>query len=391
VINAIVTDPAVLAARTPSDLAMYLRSQQWRLDARNGIAARWTKVVGDDEFEVAQPLDSDLRDYASRVHDVVETLALVERRSELDILDHLSRVSTDVHLVRIFPADEAPGMIGLDDGVQAYESLRGLVTAAAYSVGAKQPRAVQPARKPTEFLEYLRGVRIGPSAAGSFVLSMHTPVPPKLSTEPPSSTDAPEIDEPLAEPFERQVSLRIYDAVRAAYQAANAALVDPDGLAAFTEGVASGISANLCEALVGLAGPAAHPLELSMMLAPSRPSRRRPTPIRFRRDHFAVLESAAAELRARSAEEDSVVVGNVVRLYRESSAGTGEVSIAGTVDGEDRLRRIWVELAGDDYETAVRAHTDMRLVSVQGDIVRRGTRSYLTRPSKFRMLPDLAG
>jgi hypothetical protein len=72
---------------------------------------------------------------------------------------------------------------------------------------------------------------------------MYTPVPPKLS-------DAPEIDEPLAEPFERQVSLRIYDGVQAAYHAANAALVGPDGLAAFTAGVASGISANLCEALV---------------------------------------------------------------------------------------------------------------------------------------------
>ena len=387
-INAIVTDRAVLAAQTPSDLAMYLRSQQWRLETRNGVAARWTKVVGEDEFEVAQPLDSDLRDYAARVHDVIETLAVVEQRSELDILEHMSRVSTDVHVVRIFPADEVPGLIGLDDGVQAFESLRGLVTAAAYSVAAKQPRAVQPARKPAEVLEYLRGVRIGPSAAGSFVLSMHTPVPPKLSTE---LSAAPEIDDPRSEPFERQVSLRVYDAVQAAFHTANAALVDPDGLTAFTEGVASGISANLCEALVGLAGPTAHPIELSLMLAPSRPSRRRPTPIRFRRDHFAVLESAAVELRARSAEEDSVVVGNVVRLYRESSAGTGEVSIAGTVDGEDRLRRIWVELAGEDYEAAVRAHTDMRLVSVQGDIVRRGTRSYLTRPSKFRTLPDSAG
>jgi hypothetical protein len=387
-INAIVTDPAALAARTPSELAMYLRSHDWQLESRNGIAAQWTKTVDDDEFQIAQPLDSELRDYASRVHDVVETLALVERRSELDILDHISRVSTDVHLVRIFPSDEAPGMIGLDDGVQAYESLRSLVTAAAYSVSAKQQRAVQPARKPTEVLDFLRGVRIGPSAAGSFVLSMHTPVPPKLSVDPPSLFDGSGVEEPLAEPFERQVSLRVYDAVHAAYAAANAALVDPDGLAAFTDGVASGISANLCEALVGLAGPAAHPVELSLTLAPSRPSRRRLSPIRFRRDHFAVLQSAAEELRARSAEEDSILTGNVVRLYRESSSDTGEVSIAGTVDGEDRLRRVWVELAGEDYETAVRAHTDMRLVTVRGDIVRRGTRSYLTRPSKFRTLPD---
>jgi hypothetical protein len=53
-------------------------------------------------------------------------------------------------------------------------------------------------------------------------------------------------------------------------------------------------------------------------VAPSRPARRHLAPIRFRRDRFAVLAPAAAELRAHSAEEDSVVVGNVVRLYRES-------------------------------------------------------------------------
>lgn len=74
-----------------------------------------------------------------------------------------------------------------------------------------------------------------------------------------------------------------------------------------------------------------------------------------------------------------MLVGNVVRLYREGSTASGEVSVAGTVEGEDRLRRVWVELAGDDYETAVRAHRDMRLVSVRGDIVRRGSRSYLSR------------
>jgi hypothetical protein len=322
---------------------------------------------------------------------VVQVLAVVEGRSELDVLEHISRVSTDVHLVRVFPADEAPGMIGLDDGVQAYESLRNLITAAAYSVSAKQQRAVQPARKPAEVLDYIRGVRVGPSAVGSFVLSVHTPVSPRLSAGPASLFADSGLEEPVVEPFERQVSLRIYDAVHAAHGAANAALVDPDGLARFTQGVASGISANLCEALVGLGGPAAHPVELSLMLAPSRPSARVLAPIRFRRDHFAVLQSAAAELRARSAEEDSVLVGNVVRLYRESSAASGEVSVAGTVEGEDRLRRVWVELAGDDYETAVRAHRDMRLVSVRGDIVRRGNRSYLSRAGNFQILPDAPG
>jgi len=385
VIDAILTDAAALAARSPSQVALYLRTNGWQSEATDGIAVRWTNVHDRDEFEVMQPLDPGLRDYPSRVHDVVQVLALVEGRSELDILQHISRVSTDVHNVRVFPGDEPPGLIGLDDGVQAYESLRSLVTAAAWSVAAKQPRAVQPARKPSEVTDYLRGVRIGPSTEGSFVLSVHTPVPPRLSPLEPAGAD-----ETTDEPFERRVSLRIYEAVRAAHQAANAALVDPDGLGLFTDVVPQGVSANLCEALVGLAGPAGHPVEVSVQLAPSRPWPRVLPPVRFRRDHYAVLESAARELRATSAEEDSVVVGNVVRLYREG-ASAGEVGIAGTVEGEDRLRRVWVGLTGDDYETAVRAHQEMRQVSVRGDIVRRGNRAYLTRPSGFQILSEPPG
>ncbi|MEV1287925.1 hypothetical protein [Micromonospora sp. NPDC049679] len=64
------------------------------------------------------------------------------------------------------------------------------------------------------------------------------------------------------------------------------------------------------------------------------------------------------------------------------------MTVAGTTEGDDRLRRIWVELAGSDYETAVRAHQEMLQVSVRGDIVRRGTRSYLTRASGFQSIPE---
>jgi len=252
-------------------------------------------------------------------------------------------------------------------------------------VSAHQPRAVQPARRPAEVVDYLRGVRIGPSAEGSFVLSVHTPVPPRLP-----STHTVRAAGLSDEPFERRVSLRIYEAVRAAYDAANAALVGPDGLGLFTDAVPLGVSANLCEALVGLAGPVGHPVEVSVNLAPSRPWAGALPPVRFRTDHYSILESAARELRATSAEEDSVVVGNVVRLHREGGSG-GAVGIAGAVEGEDRLRRVWVELSGDAYQTAVRAHEEMRQVSVRGDIVRRGNRAYLVRSSGFQILPESPG
>src|SRR5262249_15042000 len=154
----------------------------------------WTRPFEDDEFEICQPLDPTLRDYAARIRDAVEVLAIAEGRSELEILQGLSDTSMDVHTVRLFPADQPPGIIGIDDGLLALESLRGLVGAAAYTVFATEPRPVQPARKPQGLSDFLRTVRIGPGGEGSYVLSVHTPILPRLSAEQPSIFDEPGIE-----------------------------------------------------------------------------------------------------------------------------------------------------------------------------------------------------
>jgi hypothetical protein len=218
---------------------------------------------------------------------------------------------------------------------------------------------------------------------------VHTPVPPRLSS-PQASFSEEDVADALkpAEPFERRVSLKLFDAVRAAHSAANDALVSAQGLDAFTEAVPLGVSANLCEALVGLGGEAGHPFDFTSRLAPSRPLRARTfPPIRFRRDHLPVLASAARELRELVADEGVLLVGNVVRLHREGS-GAGEISIAGTIEGDDRLRRVRMSLSEPDYTRATGAHQQMLLVSVRGDLVRRGTRHYLTNPSSFHFARD---
>jgi hypothetical protein len=388
-IRAQVTDRDALAARSPTELAMYLRANGWVTRDRAGSSVQWVKPVGDEEFEVLQPQESTIRDYPLRVRDLLAVLAAAEERSELEILGDITSVSMDVHAVRAFPSDSGPGLIGLDDGVQAYESLRNLVLAAAYVAVTDQPRAVQPARKPADVLNFLREVRIGVPAEGSFILSVHTPVPPRLSSHQASFFDEDMADalEP-AEPFERRVSLTLFDAVRAAHSAANDALVSAQGLDAFTEAVPLGVSANLCEALVGLGGEAGHPFEFTSRLAPSRPLRARTfPPIQFRRDHLPVLASAAQELRELVADEGVLLVGNVVRLHREG-AGGGEISVAGTVEGDDRLRRVWMSLSEGDYSRAADAHQQMLLVSVRGDLVRRGIRHYLINLSGFHVVRD---
>src|SRR6266702_5837874 len=119
-----ITDRSALAARSPSDLAMYLRARNWVTRQQSETAVQWIKIVDGDEYEALQPLESRLRDYGARVRDVLRVVAVVEGRSELEVLQDISNVSMDVHSVRTYPADSAPGTIALDDGVQ--ESIHGL-------------------------------------------------------------------------------------------------------------------------------------------------------------------------------------------------------------------------------------------------------------------------
>lgn len=382
-INAQIRDAAALAARAPAELSTYLRSGGWRLAHRTETVAYWVLPADGDELEILQPLDPALRDYAARVGDAIATLAAAEARSELDVLRQISQSTWDVHTVSLFPADQPAGMIPLEDGVSAYEGLRSLVAAAAYPVFAKQQRAVQPSRKPQGMADFLRSVRIGPAREGSFILTAHTPVPPRLAEQPSLFDDGGSRIED--EPVERQVSLRIYSAVRAALDAADAALLSVDGLEPFSDAVGRGVSANLCEALTALGGGTGHQFQLAVSLAAARRNGAPMDPIRFRRDHIPVLKEAAAELRARTPEEDVTVVGEVVRLYREGGSGS-EITVVGRIDDADTLRRIWIALPAAEYETAMQAHRDMREIMVRGNLVRRGTRFYLTSPTGFHLL-----
>lgn len=386
-IDAHITDPDVLGAQTPSALATYLRANGWTLARRTAMDAFWILPTADgDEFEIQQPLDQEFRDYPLRVGDAFVVLAEAEQVSELEILRRVTWATWDVHTVRLLPADEPAGMIPIEDGVTAYESLRSLVVASAYPIFANQNRAVQPARKPQGLLDFVRDVRVGPGGEGSYTLTVHTPVPPLLSEQRSLFDDLDGLaDAPDDRPVGRQVSLRMHRAMQAAQEAADAALLSSDGLEPFTGAVEHGVSANLCEALVGLGGAVGHPFQVSVSLAAVRRHPEALAPVRFRRHHLPVLREAADELRARTPEEDVSVTGEVVRLYREGRTA-GEITLVGRVDEQEPLRRIWLGLPGGDYEQAMRAHQEMREVTVRGNLVRRGTRFYLVNATGFRLL-----
>jgi len=93
---------------------------------------------------------------------------------------------------------------------------------------------VLPARKPQRAKDFVSTARFGPSSSGSYVFTVHVPLPDAAS-EGSLFADTPELDV-APEPFARQVSRRLYESVAVA-RAAAALAEEADDSSPFAAGL----------------------------------------------------------------------------------------------------------------------------------------------------------
>jgi hypothetical protein len=370
-----IQDRDALLAVTPAETTGYLRAGGWSLahtdPGRVALYRQPAPEPGGEPFEVEVPLSAELRDYAQRIADLLYNLEIVERRSQLDILRDLQRATVDTIRIAVDAATtSADGRIGLDAGSRIFADVRDLMLAAACA--AIEPRAVYAARKPERAMAYLRQIRLGPTEAGSFVVTVESPVAPRLLA-PNATDDAP--------PFERVVTATLAEAAeetrRAAADAAASGTMDP-----FIEGIAKGVNANLCEAIAGLlACSDGRRLSLQFQWSPARPAPAGvPGRVQFGADVVPMLQEVSRMLRERAPRAGFELVGPVRKLESPDPSVGGAVSIAGMVDGG--VRPVRVELSAEDYRVAALAHTERTLVRCEGELVRDG-RSWVLRTPRF--------
>lgn len=376
-----ITDKDALSTPIPRSVRIYMRSHGWVPSVDEaGLIKRWTLRVEDDEYQVDTPTSKASRDYPQRIADLLATLTVVEDRPESDVLRDLTTVAYDVQYVRTQPGTPT-GTSPISDAVDAFRHAQSMIVAAATTLD--DPRAVLPNRKSVRTTEFIRRVLAGPTREGSFVLSLLIPVPPRLSTE----EDLVLFDDPNV-PYERQVTTRLHEALRATLEAATLVNDVDEGIEAFTSRVNLGVSANLCEALVGLSGERRSGIEVSFGWALDRP-RVSTEPIIFGSDLIPLLESAGQEIRRLEPESDVEIRGYVTRLHREGT-GSGDVTIAGSLvdDPDERIRRVTASLAESDYQKAIEAHKDGQSIEIIGTLERRGTRTYLKNGRGFTLIRD---
>lgn len=376
--KAIVQDTEVLKSLAPLEIAAYLRGQHWRQVewiGRKGTV--WASTLeGGGEVEALLPTDRTLRDYPDRMRDLLDLLAKVEDRSQLEILEDISTSTEDVIRLRLVSPAIESGRISIDSGVRVFEGAYDLVFAAACAV--IQPRPVYPTRKPQQAVDYMKKVKLGQTERGSYVLTVHSAVPPQLQAQNQQGLFE------LEEPFERQVMLKLASALGAVQVAAEKAGTMGD-LQPFNEAVPFGVSSNLCDAISKLVSASeAKTLTVGFSWATIRPTSAEITrKVVIDADVVPVLQEAARIFRASTPIDNFEILGWVVKLESEDASKSGRVTVATEIDG--RIRKVQVDLEGEDYEGAITAHRDRQAVRLIGKLVKDNRNYVLHNPSSFTL------
>ena len=374
--RAAVRDVGLLASMRPLELVSYLRSSGW--EAHEWIPEKyavWTKRTDAGSFEITLPLINRFRDYSIRIGELLSTLEIVEQRSQLEIIADLNTSNADVVRVSSDHPDAGYGSIPIEDAVLLVQRSRDMMLSAACS--AIEPRSYYPPRKFGQAIDYLHRVRMGQTERGSYVVTIVSPVAPQLDNG----------HQPVEQPYERQVTRTLATGITGVLRAAERAIASAT-LEPFRDAVRLGVSANLCDAVVGLAGSTGESRGIGLYFTWSRS---RPFNgddhhgILLPADMMPVIQEAGRVLREEAPVEEFELQGVVVALDRPAGAEIGTITVLGFV--EERPRRISIELREPDYTTAVNAHATRQSVFCYGVLQKIGRSFSLIRPHDFGLAP----
>jgi len=161
-----------LKAISPETLSQYLRARGWQESGDFlGNASVWHRG---EELEVLLPKSDRLRDYKTRVCEIIDVLELSEHRDRQQILNDLLLQPTDLIKIRIDRPDIIGGTIPIDEVVRLYEATSKIMKFVASAT--IEPRSVYRGGMFAEVREYLHKLRVGETEQGSYIINVLSPI-----------------------------------------------------------------------------------------------------------------------------------------------------------------------------------------------------------------------
>lgn len=358
-------DPALIEA--------YLKNRNWAISSRvANVGTIWSFA----EHVLFVPADHGVRDFTIRASETLQTLALIEERSEFSLYQDILFAWGDMISVRL-PQRNRDADLNLSHIVMLANTANNIMLAAACS--SVHPRHAHVSRRPRKALEYLNSLRaIQPSLDE-----------PTITVLSPVSVSNRSIDKWSwrRDDFNRSVVKLLVKALEQTLQFTQREdFFTEEDYETIPE---NGVSANLYDAISDLLEVLEPASKLCIKIRYA-PVRGEPDPDEFVFTHadLKILKAASIELRKRVEEGDEsniIIIGSTVGLRRPTHSRRGHVIIEENLHGGG-TRRVRVELLDADYTLAAQAHSNRSLVRVSGILQRRGKIWLLKDPQEFKLV-----
>jgi hypothetical protein len=372
-------DINLLEAVKPQEVEGYLESHGWIQQNQIGDKASiWIQPCEDgDEFEVLLPLRRELKDYSLGMSTLVETLEVAEQRSQIEILNDLKNYSADVLRVRVNTQKTANGRIPLNAGIKFSHSVKDLIVSAAQATIKPEAHFE---KSNSQIDNYLEDLQMG-HEKGSYILDIISPIPNQ------TKLDLGEEINVNLEPFGRRTMKQLVRSLQILQNVAERVSFNEIELDYFFEVVSQGISANLCEAIVGIdKSGEGKGVDIKLSWSPIiEISNDMPTTIFISHKIIPVIELAATKLRSVYIDNFELR-GSVIDLHRLPEAQTGKIVVR--VNIEDKTREVSIQLQDEDYKVAVQAHEQIATIVCYGELSKENKKFKLLNPRNISIDSD---
>ena len=365
-------------------LAAYLRMHDWTKVADwTDRATVYSKTVNEREQRIWVPIRETFADYADNMERSIQLLAGVENRAPDVILAELQAIASDSIRVATLHG-QSEHVLSLQDAGLLFRDSLAMITAAARSV--KKPRRAFRGALPTDAAAYLKSISVAPTAFSAFDLTLLSPIPPLYGV---GSHSAHVRQMSFEHPFARRAMLRLKNGLSAT-QKAVADVKTHGKFTSFDNAVQEGVSANLCDAVVGLVQLSegfGDGLSVNVRWAPTRPRNgNQLVSIPFSAHDAAIIREAGDRLRARASYTDEHVIADVARLEREPEEFDGHAQLLAEID--DQSRRLSVTFEPTDFNAVLAAFRERRRIELDGDLHPAGRGYELRNPRNVRLLEE---
>lgn len=350
-----------------TQLRKYIVSVGWRLAARpDAFLEIWT-LPGTNAAQLLLPSDEAI-DPEFLLRTAFLRLAEEEGVPAVVVAERVATFGEELVSVRVKHDDVDDGTVPLDDGILLHEKARDLLVAASSAVLEK--RGHFQGRPSLPIAALIKEARLGQSARGSYVVNVFW-----------RRANSPEIaDLAQATSLSLLAALRKLEEVLEAYEASG-------NTSHFEEAIHSGVSANLCEAILAFSGKE-RTRDVEIGVKPSGDGQlfiESSGVFSFPARNHELLQAASDYYKKNYILANETVTGVIERLERHENEESGKIRVAATLSNAVR-RSVGAQLFADEYKLAIRAHELKRIVQVAGNVLVSPKAAYMLNPRDFKVL-----